>query len=94
MPVRRDRDHQPPSELDEEPVHRYGDNAFSLYGLPTPKPGNVTGILGPNGIGKSTAVHALAGEMVPNLGDHESAGDWERVLDRFRGTGLQNYLHR
>jgi len=92
MPVRRDRDHQPPSELDEEPVHRYGDNAFSLYGLPTPKPGNVTGILGPNGIGKSTAVHALAGEMVPNLGDYESEGDWERVLDRFRGTGLQNYL--
>ncbi|PHQ38309.1 ribosome biogenesis/translation initiation ATPase RLI [Halorubrum persicum] len=81
-----------PSELDEDPVHRYGDNAFSLYGLPTPKPGNVTGILGPNGIGKSTAVHALAGEMVPNLGDHESEGDWERVLDRFRGTGLQNYL--
>jgi len=75
MPVRRDRDHQPPSELDdEEPVHRYGDNAFSLYGLPTPKPGNVTGILGPNGIGKSTAVHALAGEMVPNLGDYESEG--------------------
>jgi len=81
-----------PSELDEEPVHRYGDNAFSLYGLPTPEPGNVTGILGPNGIGKSTAVHALAGEMIPNLGDHGSEGDWERVLDRFRGTGLQNYL--
>jgi len=81
-----------PSELDEEPAHRYGENAFSLYGLPTPEPGNVTGILGPNGIGKSTAVHGLAGEMVPNLGDHESDGDWDRVLDRFRGTELQNYL--
>ncbi|TKX78980.1 ATP-binding cassette domain-containing protein, partial [Halorubrum sp. SD626R] len=81
-----------PSELDEDPVHRYGDNAFSLYGLPTPEPGTVTGILGPNGIGKSTAVHALAGETVPNLGDHESEGSWDRVLDRFRGTGLQNYL--
>ena len=81
-----------PSELDEEPVHRYGENAFSLYGLPTPEPGNVTGILGPNGIGKSTAVHGLAGEMIPNLGDHEAEADWDRVLDRFRGTGLQNYL--
>ncbi|GAB6879719.1 ribosome biogenesis/translation initiation ATPase RLI [Halorubrum gandharaense] len=83
-----------PSELEEEPVHRYGENAFALYGLPTPEPGSVTGILGPNGIGKSTAVHALAGEMVPNLGDHESDASWEAVLDRFRGTGLQSYLER
>ena len=51
-----------PQELDDEPTHRYGDNAFALYGLPVPSPGNVTGILGPNGIGKSTAVKALAGE--------------------------------
>ncbi|WP_058367357.1 ribosome biogenesis/translation initiation ATPase RLI [Haloparvum sedimenti] len=81
-----------PSELEEDPVHRYGENAFSLYGLPYPEPGTVTGILGPNGIGKSTAVHALAGEMTPNLGDHEDEPEWEAVLDRFRGTELQNYL--
>src|SRR6056297_1562461 len=81
-----------PSELDQEPVHRYGDNAFALYGLPTPEPGNVTGILGPNGIGKSTAVHALAGEMTPNLGEFETEADWESVLDRYRGTELQTYL--
>ena len=81
-----------PAELEEDPVHRYGENAFALYGLPTPEPGNVTGILGPNGIGKSTAVHALAGERIPNLGDYGTSPDWERVLDRFRGTGLQEYL--
>ncbi|MEF8780829.1 MAG: ribosome biogenesis/translation initiation ATPase RLI [Haloferacaceae archaeon] len=57
-----------PSELEEDPVHRYGENAFALYGLPLPQSGKVTGILGPNGIGKSTAVHVLAGELVPNLG--------------------------
>jgi ATP-binding cassette subfamily E protein 1 len=86
-----------PSELEEDPVHRYGENAFSLYGLPVPEPGSVTGILGPNGIGKSTAVHALAGELVPNLGDHEGddeGADWEPVVDRFRGTELQTYLDR
>ncbi|SFP64770.1 ribosome biogenesis/translation initiation ATPase RLI, partial [Halolamina pelagica] len=83
-----------PSELNEEPVHRYGDNAFALYGLPTPEPGSVTGILGPNGIGKSTAVHALAGETTPNLGEYESETDWETVLDRYRGTELQNYLQQ
>ena len=83
-----------PSELSEDPVHRYGENAFALYGLPLPEPGRVTGILGPNGIGKSTAVHALAGELVPNLGDHLADPEWDRVLDRFRGTELQNYLER
>ncbi len=81
-----------PSELDDDPIHRYGDNAFALYGLPVPGEGTVTGILGPNGIGKSTAVHALAGEVVPNLGRYDDPGDWEAVFDRFRGTGLQTYL--
>ncbi|WP_096390718.1 ribosome biogenesis/translation initiation ATPase RLI [Halopenitus persicus] len=82
-----------PSELAEDPVHRYGENAFSLYGLPVPESGSVTGILGPNGIGKSTAVHALAGELTPNLGQHgEDEPGWEAVIDRFRGTELQTYL--
>ncbi|WP_411967814.1 ribosome biogenesis/translation initiation ATPase RLI [Haloferax sp. YSSS75] len=81
-----------PSELDEEPTHRYGENAFSLYGLPVPESGSVTGILGPNGIGKTTAVRALAGEMVPNLGNYGEEATWEAVLDRFRGTELQNYV--
>ncbi|MFB6126664.1 MAG: ribosome biogenesis/translation initiation ATPase RLI [Halolamina sp.] len=83
-----------PSELEDRPVHRYGDNAFALYGLPVPESGGVTGVLGPNGIGKSTAVHALAGELVPNLGEHDSEGDWEAVLEQYRGTELQTYVER
>jgi ATP-binding cassette subfamily E protein 1 len=83
-----------PSELTDDPVHRYGENAFALYGLPVPESGTVTGLLGPNGIGKSTAVHALAGEMVPNLGRYDAEPDWETVLDRYRGSALQNYLER
>jgi len=83
-----------PSELTEDPIHRYGENAFSLYGLPIPESGTVTGLLGPNGIGKSTAVHALAGELVPNLGRYDTDPDWETVLDQYRGTALQNYLER
>jgi Predicted ATPase, RNase L inhibitor (RLI) homolog len=81
-----------PQELDDEPTHRYGDNAFALYGLPVPSPGNVTGILGPNGIGKSTAVKALADEIVPNLGNYDSESDWDAVLERFRGSELQGFL--
>jgi ATP-binding cassette subfamily E protein 1 len=83
-----------PQELEDDPAHRYGENAFSLYGLPVPEPGSVTGILGPNGIGKTTAVRALAGEMTPNLGEYETDPSWEAVLDRYRGSELQNYLRR
>ncbi|MFC7211620.1 ribosome biogenesis/translation initiation ATPase RLI [Natronoarchaeum sp. GCM10025321] len=81
-----------PQELDDEPAHRYGENAFSLYGLPVPEDGKVTGILGPNGIGKTTAVRILAGEMVPNQGNHESPPSWDDVLERYRGSELQDYI--
>jgi ATP-binding cassette subfamily E protein 1 len=81
-----------PQELEESPAHRYGENAFGLYGLPVPKEGRVTGILGPNGIGKSTAVRLLAGEITPNLGRYDDEPSWETVLDEYRGTELQDYL--
>ncbi|MFC4406490.1 ribosome biogenesis/translation initiation ATPase RLI [Haloarchaeobius iranensis] len=81
-----------PQELDDEPAHRYGENAFSLYGLPAPDEGRVTGILGPNGIGKTTAVRILAGELTPNLGNYGTEPEWSDVLDRYRGTELQAFL--
>jgi ATP-binding cassette subfamily E protein 1 len=81
-----------PSELSEDPTHRYGENAFGLYGLPIPNDGQVTGILGPNGIGKTTAVRILAGELVPNLGRHDEEPGWDDVLDAYRGTELQDYI--
>ena len=57
----------------EHPIHRYGPNGFALYGLPVPRQGKVTGILGPNGIGKSTAVQILAGNLIPNFGEAEAS---------------------
>ncbi|PSQ01434.1 ribosome biogenesis/translation initiation ATPase RLI [Halobacteriales archaeon QS_5_70_17] len=81
-----------PQELEDDPAHRYGENAFALYGLPAPQEGRVTGILGPNGIGKTTAVRILADEITPNLGDPDATPDWEAVVDEYRGTELQNYL--
>ncbi|WP_284007363.1 ribosome biogenesis/translation initiation ATPase RLI [Haloarcula pelagica] len=83
-----------PQELTEEPVHRYGENAFALYGLPAPAEGQVTGILGPNGIGKTTAVRILADEMAPNLGQYGTEPGWDEILDEYRGTALQDYLEQ
>ena len=38
------------------------------YRLPMPRPGEVLGLVGTNGIGKSTALKILAGKQKPNLG--------------------------
>ncbi|MFH0862795.1 MAG: ribosome biogenesis/translation initiation ATPase RLI [Candidatus Altiarchaeota archaeon] len=73
-----------------EPVHQFGVNGFRLFNLPIPRPG-VTGIVGCNGIGKSTALKILSGELVPNLG---SGAGWEQVLERYRGTELSEYLKK
>ena len=39
-----------------------------LFRLPIPRPGEVLGLVGTNGIGKSTALKILAGKQKPNLG--------------------------
>ncbi len=83
-----------PDEFEKMVVHRYGPNAFKLYGLPTPVRGKVVGIVGRNGIGKTTALRILAGELVPNLGDWSSKPSKERVLERFRGTELYDYFSK
>ena len=79
-------------ELKEDLIHRYGENAFRLYRLPVPKKGLVTGILGPNGIGKSTAIRMLSGAEVPNLGNYENPPSKEEVLKHFAGTEIHDYL--
>lgn len=83
-----------PDELEGEIMHQYGLNGFRLYRLPVPKSGLVTGILGPNGIGKSTAFRLLAGDEVPNLGRYDNPPDRNEVLDRFSGTELHDYLEK
>jgi len=57
-----------------------------------PRPGQVLGLVGTNGIGKSTAIKILAGKLKPNLGKYETPPDWEEILVHFRGSDLQNYF--
>ena len=80
-----------PEALDE-PIHRYGQNAFELFGLPTLKDGTVLGLLGQNGIGKSTIMRILSGELIPNLGNYEEEASWDKVIEYYKGSALQNYF--
>ncbi|KZT07097.1 P-loop containing nucleoside triphosphate hydrolase protein [Laetiporus sulphureus 93-53] len=73
-------------------THRYTANAFKLHRLPTPRPGQVLGLVGTNGIGKSTALKILAGKLKPNLGRYDDPPDWQEILKYFRGSELQNYF--
>ena len=72
---------QLPSELETDMIHRYSMNGFRLFRLPAPREEQVVGVLGPNGMGKSTAINALSGELIPNLGDWEDLEpSWENVI--------------
>jgi ATP-binding cassette subfamily E protein 1 len=81
-------------ELEEECSHRFGPNTFKLFRLPTPSSGVVLGLLGQNGIGKTTALHILSGEIKPNLGDYCEPPDYTRLIQHFRGSTLQEYFQR
>jgi ATP-binding cassette subfamily E protein 1 len=81
-----------PTNLEKDTTHRYSANSFKLHRLPIPRPGQVLGLVGTNGIGKSTALKILAGREKPNLGKFKSPPDWSDILTYFRGSELQNYF--
>ncbi|KAI3396676.1 hypothetical protein diail_11784 [Diaporthe ilicicola] len=81
-----------PTNLESQVTHRYSANSFKLHRLPMPRPGNVLGLVGTNGIGKSTALKILSGKLKPNLGRFDNPPDWEDVIKYFRGSELQNYF--
>eukprot|EP00294_Goniomonas_avonlea_P016058 CAMPEP_0114563472 /NCGR_PEP_ID=MMETSP0114-20121206/13128_1 /TAXON_ID=31324 /ORGANISM="Goniomonas sp, Strain m" /LENGTH=608 /DNA_ID=CAMNT_0001749321 /DNA_START=27 /DNA_END=1853 /DNA_ORIENTATION=+ len=83
-----------PKDLERDTTHRYGPNSFKVHRLPTPRPGQVLGLVGTNGIGKSTALKVLAGKLKPNLGQYANPPDWQEILTYFRGSELQNYFQR
>jgi ATP-binding cassette subfamily E protein 1 len=81
-----------PTNLESNTTHRYSANSFKLHKLPVPRPGQVLGLVGTNGIGKSTALKILAGKLKPNLGKFDDPPDWEDILKYFRGSELQNFF--
>jgi ATP-binding cassette subfamily E protein 1 len=83
-----------PDELEKDCSHRFGENAFKLFRLPMPSPGTVLGLLGQNGIGKTTTLKVLSGEVKPNLGRFQTPPEWSEIVQFYRGSSLQDYFQR
>ena len=81
-----------PKELGEHKIHQYGINSFRLYHLPVPKKGAVVGLLGRNGMGKSTIVDILSGNLKPNFGRYEEKIEWDQAIEKFHGTELKSHF--
>ncbi len=75
-----------------EPIHSYGKNSFRLHGLPIPKEKATIGLIGRNGIGKSTIINILAGNLIPNFGTNEESK--EKVLNYFKGKEAQSFFEK
>jgi ATP-binding cassette subfamily E protein 1 len=82
------------TELATDKIHQYGMNSFRLYRVPTPKKGEVVGLLGRNGMGKSTVVSILSGNLKPNLGNYENPPEWDEILKFFAGTELKDHFEK
>ena len=82
-----------PEDLCKQPIHQYGINGFKLYSLPAPVFGKVVGVVGRNGIGKSTAMRIIAGLMKPNLGKDTDA-EFEEVIKFFKGKEAQRFFEQ
>ncbi len=82
------------SELATDKVHQYGINSFRLFKLPAPTKGEVIGLLGRNGMGKSTVINILSGNLKPNLGRYAEPPDWDEILKYYSGTELKSHFEK
>ena len=81
-----------PQKLTTQPVHRHGKDGFILYSLPMPVFGKTVGVLGVNGIGKSTALKILSRFLEPNLGKEKSS--FQELLKYFKGSESQLFFEK
>ncbi len=81
-----------PEQLNEDPIHRFGENAFELFSLPILKEKSVIGIIGRNGIGKSTALNILTGTIKPNLGNFDNPPKNKEIINKYSNKYLSDYF--
>ncbi|MBY8989363.1 MAG: ribosome biogenesis/translation initiation ATPase RLI [Candidatus Lokiarchaeota archaeon] len=82
-----------PDPLEDQISFRYGPDQFSLFRMAIPKKGKVLGLIGQNGIGKSTMLKVLSNELKLNLGKFgDNTPDWRQIIDHFKGSELHQYF--
>ncbi len=82
------------NEVGVDKIHQYGINSFRLYKLPIPKEGSVTGLVGRNGMGKSTIINLLSGNIKPNFGNFDKDLDWNDVFDKISNIELRKHFEK
>ena len=82
-----------PDPLKNQITYRYGPDQFTLFRMAIPKKGKVLGLIGQNGIGKSTMLSILSGDKRINFGrfNNNHVND-EEIIDFFKGSELQQYF--
>ncbi len=87
-----------PTEI--TPTHKYlpkeDKEGFRLYNLPTLISGKVSGLLGPNGIGKTTVLEIIAGRLKPNFGDpnlNQEQLKWQSIIKNVRESEMRNHFN-
>jgi len=88
-----------PELKSDSPIHQYGPNGFRIFDLPLIQEGTITGILGRNGIGKSTVINALSNTTKANFGKFgedkiPEEEYFKYVNELFKGSALQNYFNK
>ncbi len=80
-----------PKSIGRDTVHRFGPNGFKLHRLPIPKKNKIIGLVGQNGIGKSTSLSILSGKLKPNflVGNSKKDIEYKDIIEYYRGTELQ-----
>ena len=82
-----------PDPLENQIIYRYGPDQFSIFRMAIPKKGKVLGLIGQNGIGKSTMLKILSGDLKINLGKFkEEIPDDNEIINFFKGSELQQYF--
>ena len=80
-----------PNEKPDDMIYNYGQNSFRLYCLPVMTKGRVIGLIGENGIGKTTIINILSKKLIPNFNKQNNI-DIKLILDRFKGSVMFDYL--
>lgn len=78
-----------PSSLVDSVVFKYDENRFQLHRFIMLKKGQVMGILGRNGMGKSTILDILAKKKKLNFGDWLADLDKKDIIQQFKKSPVQ-----